>query len=375
VKFIYITHKIFPARSADDFYSKALAKAFNAVLGDKFLLVLANNLSNEIDDVNHSSLGLKLNINKHRALFYLYYIWWIPQHLLWGKKTEDTVFFVGDQNIALILIFLRKFFRLKYKIYTDWHMFFDSWKYKFMAENSDFLVSTSLRLKKNIIEKFNIKPEKIKVVYGGVDLTGFEKIKETKSELRKDLGLPVDDILVSYVGFFKTMSMEKGVGTMIKSLTFIEDPRIKMAFVGGKEEQIEEYKKLATEIGVEDRVIFIGVVPNDKIPLYETAMDILVIPYPDKHHFREYGFPMKVYEYMASQRPIIYSKLELIEEMLSGYGFSFNPDIPEDLASVINNLMSNSDKSLKVARNAYEKVLSYSWENKAKEIINFNNTL
>ena len=65
---------------------------------------------------------------------------------------------------------------------------------------------------------------------------------------------------------------------------------------------------------------------------YEQASDALVIPYPDKPHFRLYGFPMKVYEYMASQRPIIYSKLELVEEVLSDCGYGFTPDDPIDLA-------------------------------------------
>ena len=44
---------------------------------------------------------------------------------------------------------------------------------------------------------------------------------------------------------------------------------------------------------------------------------------------------MKVYEYMASQRPIVYSKLELAEEVLSDCGYGFAPDDPKDLAEKI----------------------------------------
>ena len=69
--------------------------------------------------------------------------------------------------------------------------------------------------------------------------------------------------------------------------------------------------------------------------LYEQASDVLVIPYPDKPHFRLYGFPMKVYEYMASQRPIVYSKLELAEEVLPDCGYGFVPDDPNDLVEKI----------------------------------------
>lgn len=303
--------------------------------------------------------------------FYLNYIWWIPKTLFWENNTKELVFFVGDPSIATILIILRKLLRIKYKIYTDWHMFFKTWKYRLMATNSDYMVTTSKRLKENIIKEFGASPDKIKVVYGGVDLGKFEEINIPQSMLRKKLGLPIDNILISYVGLFKTMGMEKGIDTMIKSLPFIINPKIKMVFVGGKEDQIEEYKKLASELGVIDKSIFVGMVPNDEVPKYEKAMDVLVIPYPDKHHFREYGFPMKVYEYMASNRPIIYSKLDIIDEMLSDCGYSFKPDDPENLAKVINGIIDDPTGTLETAGRASNKVHAYTWENKAKKILNF----
>ena len=45
------------------------------------------------------------------------------------------------------------------------------------------------------------------------------------------------------------MGMEKGIITMIKSLVFL-DENVLMVFVGGKKEEILEYKKIANENGV-----------------------------------------------------------------------------------------------------------------------------
>ena len=102
-----------------------------------------------------------------------------------------------------------------------------------------------------------------------------------------------------------------------------------------------------------------------EVNLYEQASDVLVIPYPDKPHFRLYGFPMKVYEYIVARVPIIYSKLELTEEVLSDCGYGFVPDDPKDLAEKIKQaiLKKDSDGKTKIA---YEKVRNYTWQKRLK---------
>ena len=74
-----------------------------------------------------------------------------------------------------------------------------------------------------------------------------------KNEARKILNLPVDKNIVGYVGLFKTMGMEKGINTMILSLKNLSE-KVIMVFIGGKDEEITEYKKLAFENGVLENV-------------------------------------------------------------------------------------------------------------------------
>jgi glycosyltransferase involved in cell wall biosynthesis len=95
-----------------------------------------------------------------------------------------------------------------------------------------------------------------------------------------------------------------------------------------------------------------------------------VIPYPDQPHFRNYGFPMKVYEYMAAKRPIIYSQLELTEEILSDCGFTFTPDDPEDLAKTIKYVFENKAEAQKKVELANNKLKDLTWDKKAEKIIN-----
>jgi len=165
------------------------------------------------------------------------------------------------------------------------------------------------------------------------------------------------------------MGMEKGIAAMIKSLKFM-DKNTLMLFVGGRPDEISEYKKLAGQEGVLNSCLFEERKNNEEVNLYEQAADVLVIPYPDKPHFRLYGFPMKVYEYMASKRPIVYSKLELSEEVLVDCAYDFIPDDPKDLASKINQALNDSG-AIEKTETAYKKVKDYTWQKKVEKIIEF----
>ena len=110
---------------------------------------------------------------------------------------------------------------------------------------------------------------------------------------------------------------------------------------------------------------------SEKVVEYELAMDILVIPYPDKHHFRNYGFPMKVWEYMASSRPIVYSDLEIIREVLERRATSFQPDNAHSLANAILSVYQDVESAEEISRKNSRDVEAYTWKAKAENILNF----
>lgn len=369
MKLIHISTKKFQYLNADNLYILNLAEQFNNLLGQDYFMVIGGKLHEQLKNV----ALINLNFKSWQSAFlnfwlpYFFYFFWLPYFIFKKNLSSGVIFFSNDPYLLAHLIRLRKIFRFKYKICSDWHMLYDNWRDKYIAVNSDFLITTSIKLKNLLASKTKINPEKILVAYGGVDLDNYKIID--KNETRKILNLPIDKNIVGYIGLFKTMGMEKGIITMIKSLVFLGE-NVSMVFVGGKKEEILEYEKLAQENGVLDRCIFEGRKDFKEVVLYEQASDALVIPYPDKLHFRLYGFPMKVYEYMASQRPIVYSRLELVEEVLPDCGYGFTPEDPKDLAEKIKEAINAKDAGEKI-KIAYEKVKNYTWQKKAKNIIEF----
>lgn len=354
LRLVYLTAKEYPATTADHIYIRFLAKAFAKKLGDRFQLIVRGYDSEDF-------VGIPTYLAKvprqRRTLFYFF---WLPRYIGRNLKTgESLVFFCNDFNLLTILAFWKPFFGNRYRICSDWHLMSETWKDAYVASRSDVIITTSKRLKNILIERLGISHEKVSVIYGGIEYDSY--LKPVSS--REALGLPVKHFLVGYVGLFKTMGREKGISTMVQTLPFLPD-EVAMVFVGGTPDEIEEYVNLAVNLNVSHRCIWIEKKPFNEVVQYERGMDVLVIPYPNEPHFRDYGFPMKVYEYLAAEKPIVYSDLEILDEVLSEVGISFKADDLNSLANILLNLYLRKDVAQKTGTPS-----RYSWDEKARLIL------
>lgn len=364
MKLIYLTAKSYPATTADHLFVKQMARAFAELLQSDFSLFIAGSIPEELHDCNPISVSAPA---RFKSAFYFF---WIPYFILSsGYNSRETVFFSSDSNLLTLLIMWRRALGLRYRVVSEWHMLFNNRKDGFVMRGSDALITTTSHLKDLIVRSFAIPPGRITVAYGGVDLGDFPKGAKDGEDLRGRLGLPKKAFLVGYIGFFKTMGMEKGLRVMIEALKHLADPQLRMVFVGGRPGEIEAYRRFAAQEGVVERCIFIPAVPSGEVPVWERVMDVLVIPYPDERHFRDYGFPMKAYEYMASGRPIVYSDLPIIREVLNDCAIAFIPGDAADFAAKINAIQHSPSSYNGLVAVARAKVERFSWRERALAIV------
>ncbi len=366
MNFIYLTSKKYPSKTADHFFVMEMAQAYGRLLKDKLTLVLAGDTSDFFKDIKVVNTEI-LNERGRTP----YYFFWLPYFIMKQKlNNSETVFFSNDPNLLVDLVVLRKIFRFKYKICSEWHMLYDSWKDAYIVKNSDCLVATSKRLRDTILDrtKVAIDPDKFLVVYGGANIEKYDKLEGR--DLRTELNLPKDKILVAYIGMFKTLGTTKGIDMMIESLSYLPD-NVNMVFVGGKHEEIDDIKKEIVDPKIKERVIFVERQDMERVPMYQKAIDILVIPSPDKPPFSNYLLPMKVYEYIASCKPVVFSDLPILQEILGDCGFSFKPGDAKDLARVI--LFINGDPEFvrQKTEMCYQKAKESTWDRRAQNIIDF----
>ena len=121
-------------------------------------------------------------------------------------------------------------------------------------------------------------------------------------------------------------------------------------------------------------VVFAGHVAPERVPLYQAAADVLVLPNTAQATIsREHTSPLKLFEYMAAGRPIVASDLPSLREVLrhGDNAWLVQPDDPAALAQGIQHLLAEPTLAARLAAQAQEEVQAYTWEQRAERILSF----
>ena len=108
----------------------------------------------------------------------------------------------------------------------------------------------------------------------------------------------------------------KGVDVLVRAMQDV--PRGELIVVGGlpPEPDLERVKRLAAELGLEERVHFRGFVLPPELDADKRQASVFVIPNLDSTTARLFTSPLKLFEAMAGGRPIVASDLQSIREVL-----------------------------------------------------------
>jgi glycosyltransferase involved in cell wall biosynthesis len=148
-----------------------------------------------------------------------------------------------------------------------------------------------------------------------------------------------------------------------------------LVVVGGlpPEPDLDRLKDLAARLSLEDRVRFRGFVPPPSLATERAKTDVFVIPLLDSTTARLFTSPLKLFEAMASGRPVVASDLPAIREILEHErnALLVPPGDARALAAAVERLLRDSALSAKLAARAFEDVKAYSWDRRAQAIEDF----
>ncbi len=165
----------------------------------------------------------------------------------------------------------------------------------------------------------------------------------------------------------------KGVDVLVEAMRDLED--VELVVVGGLEPEpdLDRLKKLASDRSISDRVRFRGFVPPPELPAERTKADVFVIPLLDSTTARLFTSPLKLFEAMASRRPIVASDLPSIREVLTDEvnALLVAPGDPGALARAIRRLGSDASLSRRLAAQAFEDASTYGWNRRAERLVAF----
>lgn len=378
MKFIYATSIAFSNKLANRVQVHSMAKQLQKNLGDNF--VLGINYKN-VDD---KSINIEcFNTNKSYKLAWRY--------LKFIKKNGIDYVYCREARLFFFICFFNKlFFRKKLKYIYEIHALLergviDSLVDKFLSKNIHKFVFVTKNLEEKYLEKYGVNKDKSMVEHDGVDLDIFN-LDIKKNEVRKNLNLPQNKKILVYTGKFKTMGMDKGISDIMRAVKILNNKEILFVAIGGSDDEIKYYERLAEELSISDRVKLIGLSPQSDLALYQKAADVLLMPFPKTKHYMYYMSPLKMFEYMAGKRPIIATDLPSVKEVLNdssagstpeggqagrGNAIIVKPDNPEDLANGIKKALEDNNLVNNITENAFQDVWQYTWERRVERILGF----
>jgi glycosyltransferase involved in cell wall biosynthesis len=220
---------------------------------------------------------------------------------------------------------------------------------------------------RNMFVKAGVPEEKILVWPDAVDLSWFENVKSSEasvSDLRRHLELPVGRPIVTYTGH---LYPHKGIATVLECARKL--PNVFFLVAGGWEQDIFRCKEKTKDL---DNIWFTGFLSNSKIANYLAAPDILLLPNSANHPSAKYTSPLKLFEYMAARKPIISSNIEAIRSVLrhGENAWLIEPDDAYALSRSIKYVLKKKNLSSRLAETAHRDVRQYTWDRRARCIIN-----
>lgn len=181
-------------------------------------------------------------------------------------------------------------------------------------------------------------------------------------EAREKLGLKKDRFIIGFVG---SLAIRHELPTLLQAVAQLESVYV---LIVGAGELGSDLERLVMDLGIEERVTFTGKVAHEKVPVYIAACDVTYgVVNPDR-----VSNPIKCYEYLACQRPVITSQtpemgfLKKIEA-----GVIIKEVNKRRVASAIEDLHANSREERKDRGQRGREYIkkNYTWRNVARAIL------
>ena len=231
----------------------------------------------------------------------------------------------------------------------------------------DGVVSISHGLARELAGSGGRAAPPVLVAPDGVDLERFTPALPT-AEARRRLDLPVDRQIVLYAGHLYNW---KGVDTLARAAARLP-ASAHVVIVGGTPADRTRFAAWLRREGLTEWVCLAGYVPPTQVPTYLAAADVLVLPnsgsVPIAH---TYTSPLKLFEYMAAERPIVSSDLPALREVLEHdkTAWLVPADSPPALAAGIAAILKDPARGRRLAAAAAVVVRRYTWDERAARVL------
>lgn len=234
---------------------------------------------------------------------------------------------------------------------------------KSSLHRADGILVISQFVKDQIVDRFSLKEDKIKVVYLGVDRDFFYKPSEILKEKVKDkYGLPSEFVL-----FVGAIEPRKNLIKLTEALAFLHEKAydIPLVIAGKKGMDYLNLKKKITGTKLQSKVFFLDYLPEGDLKVLYHLASCLVFPSLNE------GFGLPLVEAMASECPLVISRAPALPEIAADAALYFHPEDTEEMASQILAVLENGDIRKDLVEKGLQRVRRFSWTKTAEDTLAF----
>ncbi|MCB9897757.1 MAG: glycosyltransferase family 4 protein [Planctomycetes bacterium] len=201
---------------------------------------------------------------------------------------------------------------------------------------------------KSIVEGYGVPPARTELIYNAYH--GPEDFTRTRAECRDELGLPHDRVVLLSIC---RLMIWKGVDGLVRALTKLPDDH--HLYVAGDGDELDSWTKLAEDLGVAERVHFLGNVPHKTLMGWIRAADVFLL------NSTYEGLSHTLLEVMWLGLPAAVSNVcgnpELIEDRVTGR--SFDPQDVDAIVAAVRDLLDDPETTATYVARSKQKVSGF----------------
>jgi glycosyltransferase involved in cell wall biosynthesis len=244
-----------------------------------------------------------------------------------------------------------------------------AWLFKRLIDRKKFiaLVVVTKSLKAWYQKQFHLPEEKIIVAPDGADIPSCPGNSYADLTLPK---APGTSWHVAYVG-----GLYAGKGMEIICCLARRCPDVNFHIIGGRDGDIAFWKSKSADL---KNIFFHGFCPPARVFLFMRKMDVLLAPnlrcvkgYDGLTDIGKWTSPLKLFEYMASQVPILASDIDVLKEVLihEVNALLCDPDSIDAWREGLYRLLHDRSLAARLADRAFENLKEkYTWSRRAENL-------
>jgi glycosyltransferase involved in cell wall biosynthesis len=232
-------------------------------------------------------------------------------------------------------------------------MFYPFWMQEVVARRLDHIITGSENSRQSVMRAFALRDEQITAIHDGVDTTVYRPM-----EVAKKPGM------ILFVG--NSEDRNKGAKFLLEAVKILKDRGVDFHLVFKDRLDAEMAPKLAEQLGVRDRLTFVGRLPADELAHLYNEAEVLVSPSVYE------GFGLPAAEANACGTPVVATTAGAFPEVIAEgeTGILVPPGQPEPLAGAIESLLRDRARRVEMgaagARRIAEK---FSWRACAEKTV------